>query len=299
MFKKIIYLFVMITLSCGRKEKADQDEFTKSQVLEKVKQIESKVLSCNVNGIEHPGRPDCNLDDYPSGPGGFGCLAGDQQACYTMSLILDSSGKPYRSYKNKIENDNKNEFSRDQLYGVVAYLIATKDTKFAQKLMSYIETNRKLCDNADDNRCELTPSVWGLLNKTWKYLGLKPTDSMVANNAVDDLFIYTQAQTVETGYQLNLQMQFVFLSQEMGLSNNLLNQAAKVGFNRQSANPFYCYVYEGSSTRCMHLYLNWFKYETPGGDMHQWSIARDQNEEEAKMNSMGWDALFLGRLLLR
>lgn len=293
---KLPLLISFLLIACG--SESSSDSALDRQVREVVVSTQSKVQGCDVQGVAHPGRPDCNLDDYSAGPGGFGCLAGDAQACHTMSLTIDESGKPYRSYKNRLEGDSENEYSRDQLYGFVAYLVKTKDKESALRLLSYIERTGKLCDNPDDNRCDLTPAAWGLLSKTWKYLGLERTAKMIAADLVDDAVVLAQVQTVETGYQLGLQVEFILLSKLMGLDTAILRNAARVAWDRQPKNPFYCYAAEGKTDTCKRLYLAWFSEGTPNGNMTQWSLARDQDERQARLDSMGYEAIFLGRMLL-
>ena len=295
------YLIPIVTLSfmsCKQDTPPSSLDLTQ-QVRAFVEHTQSNVTGCDVQGILHPGRPDCNLDDYSAGPGGFGCLSGDEQACRTMALTIAEDGKPYRSYKNRIEGDSENEYSRDQLYGFVAYLVKTKDIENAGRLLNYIKRTGRLCDNPDDNRCDLTPAAWGLLSKTWRYLDLPRNSSMIVNDAVDDTVVLTQVQTVEIGYQLGLQVEFVFLAKQMGLDTALLRSAARIAWDRQPKNPFYCYTVEGTSDTCKKLYLEWFKEGTPSGSRTQWSLARDQEEVQARRDSMGYEALFLGRLLLK
>lgn len=297
--KYALVLFSIGLISCGQSDSGPSNPDLTQQVRSLVESIQSKVQGCDVQGVFHPGRPDCNLDDYSAGPGGFGCLSGDEQACKTMAMTIAEDGKPYRSYKNRIENDSVNEYSRDQLFGFVAYVVKTKDKESAERLLGYIERTGRLCDNPDDNRCDLTPAAWGLLSKVWRYLGLPRTASMVVNDSVDDAVVLAQAQSVEVGYQLGLQVEFVFLAKQMGLDTALLRNAARIAWDRQPKNPFYCYTVEGATDTCKRLYLEWFKEGAPLGTRTQWSLARDQEEVQARRDSMGYEALFLGRLLTK
>lgn len=296
--KKVVKLLsVMFFMSGCGEEATYSSPSLNQQVKSFVESVESQLKGCDVYGIMHPGRPDCNLDDYSAGPGGFGCLSGNQQACYTMSLTISDDGKPYRSYKNKLEGDSVNEYSRDQLYGFFAYLIKTKDVNSAQRLLGYIERVGKLCEGADDNRCDMTPAAWGLMSKVWKYLGLKRSSSMIVNDLVDDLVVSGQMETVEVGYQLGLQMEFVFLSKMMGYESVLMRNAAKIGFDRQRKNPFYCYVVNGVNDYCKRLFLEWFKEGAPLGRENVWTLSRREDDLDSRLNSMGYEAVFLGNLL--
>ena len=74
---------------------------------------------------------------------GLLCLSGDDRGCDAVAASQADDGRWWRSpRRTNGDLDSRNSFSRDQAYGVVAYLLRTGDTAAATAWMDWILDNR-------------------------------------------------------------------------------------------------------------------------------------------------------------
>lgn len=133
---------------------------------------------------------------------GLLCFSGEQWACDQMYRFIRSDSL----VKDPLHPtaDHGGSGSRDELLGHLFYLVKTKDTAHAEMLLELIRNNNnKVCTDGDE-RCVVTPAMWGLMRIVWNHIGLQPTPNMLAGNILDDTTLSASAETAPLGYQTHL-----------------------------------------------------------------------------------------------
>lgn len=218
---------------------------------------------------------------------GFGCSVGFESACKAVSLSV-KEGQLQRAPNRK---DTDNTASRDQLLGFLAAQLNSENRWLDVK--RFIKANGKICKDATDNRCELTPTVWALLGGVHSHLGYVRDPSMFINSLFWDRVLLAQANTVPSGYQLNLVAEAAWLAYKLGMETELTYLSAVMALSRQPNNPWFCTVVFGADDKCANLMLEMWPEEPELKE--QWSIARDLLDDDWQ-RSQGWEWLFLAAL---
>ena len=244
---------------------------------------------------------DKNEIEYDTGDAvlfnGLLCSSGTQRACLAVKKSQGDDGRWYRSEFHK-NIDTENSFSRDMAKGVILYLITTKDVTAAEKWLNYINKTGRLCNDDTDGRCSMTGTTASLIYYAWKELGLEPPEFTIESAKMDDFNMMFSARYSKVGYNLHL----VGVNAYIQIILNRLNRyydvrAIEIIHERQKNNPFFQYLYEGSTDRVVESTLNWCTGEEPE-NKDQWSFERDESSD-AKMHSMGHDCIFLLQLFLK
>jgi hypothetical protein len=237
---------------------------------------------------------------------GLLCLAGEEKGCQAVKAAQDTAGKFWRSPR-RVGVDTSNSFSRDMALGVLSYLLATRDTSAAQAWIKWIDQNSvcqlnvggvcqlrtyRFCRDENDGRCFITPGMWSMMRRVWENLELPLHKEM---KTIGEQTLVTEAEQAPLGYALHLKAVIFFLYQKIGKNFafewDLINTIAE----RQPDNLFFQYLHEGSSPRLQEALRNLCPREAPE-ETKQWTWERD-TAENAQRDSMGWDCIFLGRLL--
>lgn len=229
---------------------------------------------------------------------GLLCASGEVDQCNAAYISIDN-GKINRAPGRL--NQSKNSSSRDMFLGAMHYVVATKDAQSADAIYNYIKNNNyKLCLDAVDNRCEISPKanspLWGTMGAVWKFVGLSRTSEMKAAENADDTLIKFQSVWAESGYPTHLVAVQLLLRKQVGAWTVQLQDAANVVANRQPNNPFYDFVANGPTSRSAALVLAQCPSTKPER-AHQWAWQRDESEA-AWNESMGWDCIFLINIMV-
>ncbi|NBO38908.1 hypothetical protein EBU99_10035, partial [bacterium] len=178
-------IILFIPVSCKSKSSATP-MFAQSgrdylnNVLERRSQIQGWSIRCGVSAS----KDDCEVGDAVLF-NGLLCLAGDELSCEAVRRSQGSDGRMWRA-EFRLARDAVNSFSRDMAVGVLAYLVATRDTDLAKRWMVWIEQNDyRLCRESTDNRCDFTPGFWTLFRDVWEFLGL-PLNEKMQSVVLDD-----------------------------------------------------------------------------------------------------------------
>lgn len=290
-----------LLFACGTKSDTSPSKPTtegqKAALLEVRQSLESWTTYCE-GSIQ---KRTCDVGDSMLW-NGMACLTGDVIACDAVKRSQGADGRLWRS-PQLVENDATNSSSRDMLLGFLAYLVATKDQEAAQKFLSYLEAHGKLCDNAEDNRCDLDypqhAGLWGTIAHVWSYIGLTRTATMSAAQVGDDFLIESQALFVPAGFQKHLVAVALLVRKETGHWNTKSEASVKSLLRGEGeSNPLLQYLagnWEEASTLTLE--------QAPSAPVSveertQWALERDTTQEAWK-NSIGHDYLFMIRLLLR
>jgi hypothetical protein len=179
----------------------------------------------------------------------------------------------------------------------------------AKKVVGYLEdNNHNLCDDADDNRCELHlpqhAAAWALMGKIWDHIGLERTWEMMLYDVGDEYIVRLESQFAgikedlhfEDGYEIHLVGVELLIRQKIGYWTKDLQLAANTLRTRQPENPFYEYLTNGRTRKSAELVLEKCPVTKPENS-HQWAWQRAEYEK-AWENSMGWDCIAMINLLV-
>lgn len=257
-------------------------------------QIEPWLLFCE-GGIMCHEKDNGELDNGDSMLfGGLRCSAGNQTQCDAVKAAQDSTtGQLYRSPAG---SRGTNDSSRDMLLGFLCYLTTTKDKDAATKLIDYIEDNDyTLCDNATDNRCQVSrvqhSAIWGTMKRVWQHIGLTPTAAMETGDLSDEEVINLQSKFSSEGFPLHLVGVELLLRQGTNTFTAELQNAANNLLSRQPNNPFFEYLAKGKTKRAAQLVLDQCPTSQPS-PRKQWTWQRAE-EEQAHLESNGHDCIFM------
>ena len=248
---------------------------------------------------------------------GLLCATGDPRACDQVKYSQDSDGRWWRSPRRKGDNlGENNSFSRDMALGVMLYLVTYRDTAAADRWMDWVRDNRpciqrkpfgggclirgahRFCKDDSDNRCTLTPAIWGVLGRVYQYLGMSRTSEMRQYEDSDGDALPTKATEAPTGYELHLAAVEVFLKAKIDASRVPRETAANKLVNRQPNNPFFRFLKFGNNTDLKTRVLSLCpSHRAPhNSNLRQWAWERD-TAESAWRNTSGWDCIFMGNLI--
>lgn len=253
----------------------------------------------------HPSKGACDDGDATLFSGLL-CLAGEEQGCAAVKAAQDTAGKFWRSPR-RVGVDSSNSFSRDMALGVLSYVLATKDTNAAQAWIRWVDQNSvcqlnvggvcqlrtyRYCRDDSDGRCFITPGMWSVMRRVWEHLELPLHKEM---KTTGEQTLIMEAEQAPLGYALHLKAVIFFLYQKMGRNFAFEWDLINTIIERQGDNLFFQYLHEGASPRLQDALKNLCPREAPE-NRKQWTWERD-TAEGAEKDSMGWDCIFLGRLL--
>jgi hypothetical protein len=156
-----------------------------------------------------------------------------------------------------------------------------------------IKDTGRICQDATDGRCELTPVSLALMGFIHSHLGYTRDATQWFNGQIFGKTLLTQSITVPIGYQLNLVAEASYMAWKTGFEDRLSYESARNVYLRQPGNPWFCYVVMGADESCAQLALALWPSEPEFKE--QWSIARDTTDESWQ-RSQGWEWLFLSGL---
>jgi len=126
----------------------------------------------------YPSREHCEDGDSMAGILGFGCAVGFKLACEGVS----ASVKDGQLYRAPNRNDTDNTASRDQLFGFMAAQLSGERAWLEVK--NHIKDTGRICQDATDLRCDLTPVTLALMGFTHAHLGFVRDPTMWFNGQI-------------------------------------------------------------------------------------------------------------------
>lgn len=320
---KLLYLlFFMLLAACGSNKEAQcifegcpKTATTSSDLITSDQVTQLKALDAQIRTWAPTCAGGIACEDGNDGDSllwaGLLCSVGETSQCDAIKASQSSDGRLWRS-PSRVNNANiteyvadgsSNSFSRDMLLGFLHYLVSTKDVAAGNALVNYLGNNGdKLCNDATDNRCDLTTpqfsEAWGTMKYIWEYMGATPTAKMQEWTVGNDTILKSESVfAIDNGFTLHLVAVDLYLRQRLGIFNSTLQNASGVILARQSDNPFYEYITNGKTARAAQLVLQDCPTEKPAL-ANQWSWQRD-TAEAAWKNSMGWECIFMISLLTK
>jgi hypothetical protein len=236
---------------------------------------------------DYPSKANCNDGDAMAHGIGYLAAVGFKPSIDALARSV-KDGQLHRSPSHTGTN---NTASRDQFLGFMAGQLGS-ETRWLE-VKDYIKEHGRICKDATDARCELTPVIHAMMSHVHHFLKHTRDATMLFNELVYPKLLLSQSVAVPTGYQLNLVVNAAWLAYKTGNETRSTYLAAKNAYLRQPANPWFCVVVKGPDEECARLALSIWPDEP--AEKNQWSIERDTAGETWK-TSVGWEFLFLAGL---
>jgi hypothetical protein len=282
---KYTFLCAVLLSSCGFSDPRTPSlsEDSKLHILLRAQQTANWAPWCE----DYPSKANCNDGDAMAHGIGYLAAVGFKPSIDALARSV-KDGQLHRSPSHTGTN---NTASRDQFLGFMAGQLSG-ETRWLD-VKRFIKNNGRICKDATDTRCELTPVVHAMMSHVHHFLGYDRDATMLFNELVYPKTLLAQSVGVPTGYQLNLVVNASWIAYKTGNETRSTYLAAKNAYLRQPMNPWFCIVVKGPDEECAQLaLLSW-----PDEPKHktQWSIERD-TAQDAVAESVGWEFLFLAGL---
>lgn len=275
-----VLVALVLLVGCGRSTPTKPNPSELERLEERVVQVLEWAPVCK-NGMAS--KQSCDDGDNLLWSGLL-CLSGEESQCRFVKESVDTDGRAWRS-PYRVGKDRANSFSRDMAVGLLAYVARTKDFATLDRWVNYYEAEGKLCPDAVDNRCELSPNIRSLAKI------VKGDKSEVDSYLT---ILYAQAKFGETGYPMHLVASQLVILKHLGLGNRYLwNQTAQA-LNTRDINPLFMYL-DGEEDKAVRTALERIPQAKPT-KQSQWSIERHHSEAAWK-RSMGWEWVYLLNLI--
>lgn len=225
---------------------------------------------------------------------------------WALEGVLDSQGSNGMFYRSPARKETNNAgfehyFSRDMSLGVLAAMTNIDFPQDAgERWLNYIHKSKKFWlpyySFAPDSRSAITPNLWALMGRVWRYRGESETGQMVRFAGADGDIEVFSAQTCELGYQLHLKVVAAYIKWRISQSREYSQKVGLIAHERIKDNIFYeliakRHVTEDMLDRYIELYKN-----LPQTFGHSW-IWEKSNISAHLPTCCGWDMIFMGRLL--
>lgn len=283
---KHVFLCAVLLSSCGFSDPRTPSlsEDSKLQILFKAQQTANWATWCE----DFPSNENCADGDSMAGSLGFLCAVGFEPSCLGVTRSVTDSGQLKRS---PVHKPTENTASRDQLMGFMAAQLNAENRWLDVK--RFIKRHGKICLDATDNRCDLTPNIWGLIGGVHSFLGYNRDASMLLNSLVWDHILLMQSMVTPPGYQLNLMAESAWLAWKTGIETQKSYEAGIIVWQRQPTNPWFCIVVLGPDETCAKLALEQWPNEPQR--KFDWAIQR-ATDDPTWYEPSGWGWLFIAGL---
>lgn len=250
-----------------------------------------------------------------------GCkMVGDAQNFKNVSSNDSNYGRWWRSSRRKDNPETRRnettDFSRDQAIGVYFYLIDLyrrnpEEAKARlEAWVSWIKNNNNALCKKNLLTCKLTPLNWSFLGRLYEKFGMPLKQVMLhrENYHIENNWITLQIIKRARGYEVHNYAATALAIDAIGhaggkkewleILNNIkemkdnpfLNFAERKICKGRCGNP----DYNSISKKIIELCPT----ESSSAPKNQWAWER-KTSEQAWNNSMGWDCVFLGKMILK
>jgi hypothetical protein len=281
----MIFLAVLVLLiGCGNKNEELADY--RPQLIERreattawlVRNGQSMTPEADIGGSAH----DAALFD------GLLCYAGIEESYEAIKASQDADGRFWRAPR-WVGHIEESTFSRDMALGVLACILARRDTHMALRWQTYIESiGNRLCP-PNQGHCSISPILWSVFYFVWKAIGLPPSGVMRGYHTAETTMAAIAA--TQKGFRLHLTAVEAMILESAGEEKTTTTH---VIYDKRSDNPFYAWL-DGRWHRSAELTL----FHCP---LFKPQVRRDwiwQRDIMDGQRSSGWDCLFMTTLLLR
>lgn len=219
-------------------------------------------------------------------------FAGVEEARNYVPACIAEDGRPVRSPDLVDLPSETDGFSKDMLLGVLLWTLVTRDPAPLDRLIGYINRTGCLCEKASDRRCTMTPQMTYLTNQVAHAVGLKAR--LKGDWLPGWLFSALEvasALVTPLGYQCHLISVKSLIVRLLGKESQIVPATLA---RRDPANPWFLWLADRHDQAAQTL----LSHDIQSGRGHQWAWERN-SAEKAWLDSMGWDVVFLCKLLSR
>lgn len=225
-------------------------------------------------------------------------------------------GMFYRSPRRRYTNNEgyTHFFSRDMSLGVLC-VYATSEHDLSEsarnwlhaiKEHSYCQVKKpwwlgggcaiRVFRFAPDDRSIVTPAMWALMNRVWRYRKWPLTAQMKEFDKMDGDASVIEAMHCDLGYQLHLKAVQAYIKLLLGQSREFSEKVGQIAFERVPENLFYEFLTKRKVTGQMLDRFLEIKPDLNKGFGNEWVWEKDAVRPD---KSCGWDFVFLGKLFLK
>jgi hypothetical protein len=241
--------------------------------------------------------------------------ADNKWALKSILECQDIDGQFFRSPRKRHAHDYG--FSRDMSLGLMLGIIDSEfPQELAQKWIDFIDRSRacvvkkpkwagggcalrspvyKFCPS-DDDRANITPTTWAIMNRVFSFRGLKRNDQMKLFDKADGDISLIEAEEAPLGYQLHLKAVQSYIKYLIGQSREYSIKVGEICHKRQPENLFYEFLAKRYfSVEMIDRYLALAEIVDGTHLSNEWMWEKSTiNPQE----SSGWCMLFMGKLIL-
>jgi hypothetical protein len=224
---------------------------------------------------------------------GLMVATGDLSPVKGIKLCQSEDGRLWRS-PLRVNNQLINSFSRDMAMGFLLYFQETKDHEMANKWINYIKKTGYLFppEESKDTRHIVTPSLWWLMS----YAGMKVPLKWLLTRWLYRIWKNIEVKYTPRGYPSHLKAVSALLMAKR--FKKFDKKVASFLVKRDPDNAFFRLM-NGEIKMAQDLntvFKNAHSHSLGKGN--QWCWEREDTEE-AWRDSMGWDFLFIEKLIIK
>ena len=263
---------------------------------------------------------------------GLLCFSGMDIGCETVRNSLNQKTgewvrSPRRVALSPLVDEDERSFSRDHILGILLYAAKTHDFAAVDHWQNWMKNTPK-CVLLVGGKCVLEskfahicrtfnfgclylPGINRYLDTVLSLAGDRNRAWRISEgrNLATEAILRFEMKLSSSGYPLHLKAVSLFLLGELGYDSEFVGEMAKQLVARDPNNLFFQYLADASSTgallqsKALIDQCRWVgswnlseKGNFTRRAQNQWSFERETSER-AWESSMGWDCVFLGRLL--
>lgn len=286
----LLIIVILFMISCGG---ADKPNNTTSET------ISNLIKEARTHTSIYDGIPVFFPPDNDQGNAGLFtgllCFSGEGDKCDQFTRLLDINDRIIRNTWSA-SNSDKDGASRDELIGHLLYIAKTHDKNHANRLLHGISTlDGKICPNASDTRCMITPGIWGLMKQVWQHIGLNPTVNMIIGNAGDETALLAQAKEAPPNYNSHLIAVNIMLRMHMNTYTGKLKIAVGYLIEKSPSNPFYRFL-NNDTQLAADLFIQQAS-QAQWDKQGEWPWQVDYSQIRFDQTN-AWSIVFLGNILI-
>jgi len=259
---------------------------------------------------------------------GLLCHAGFELGCETVRESLNSwTGEwvrsPRRVEYSPLADQDAKSFSRDHLLGILLYTAKSGDFSSYDAWRRWMKDSPKclvqvfgrclvesqvghLCRTFDFG-CLYLPGVNRLSDTVLSLAGERNQQWRIAEggNLLTEWILRFELKTTSPGYPLHLKAVSLLLLGSLGYDREFVVELSQDLVKRDPRNLFFQFLADDSTSGAIlqsqslldQCFVSFHGSAEPHAVRNQWSFERDSSEK-AWRSSMGWDCVFLGRMLV-
>lgn len=223
------HLALLLLISCGSPKEPALPAVESAPLKAAIERVEPLLLWCD-GAVAFPRKnnitkqPMCDVGDSLSTTGAVLALGGIGDFS-VIERSIEADGRAWR-HPSYVGRDKSNSLSRDQYIGVLEATFATRNFGPLNRLEGYISRTGKLCPDATDNRCDVTPGV-KLLSKF-----VRKAKFTALERELDENVMLTEAASSPAGYRVYLVARKLMLIYRTGNATGGYTKSVRLLYKR-------------------------------------------------------------------